>query len=88
MDIKPGVYQHFKGKTYKVVGVAMDAGTLSKSVVYQGLYHSEDAGVHPMFIRALAEFQDSITRPEYSGPRFIKLAASGPYVCKDCGKEV
>ena len=85
MLIKLGRYKHFKGKEYKVIGVAKDSENLAPFVVYQGLYHTKDVGDHPIFIRPLSEFMDSVTRPEYAGPRFAMISESGPYLCAECG---
>jgi hypothetical protein len=86
-DIKIGRYKHFKGGEYKVVCVAMDADTLERRVVYQGLYHNGETGDHPIFVRSLAEFTEVISRPGYEGLRFSYLGEDS-FVCKDCGKRI
>jgi hypothetical protein len=68
-ELTPGLYRHFKGGLYKVLGVAEDTETGDRSVVYipqAGAY----AGL--LRIRALSMFLDTVERPEvpYSGPRF------------------
>ena len=37
-EIRPGRYRHFKGKEYRVLGVARHSETLEPLVVYQALY--------------------------------------------------
>ncbi|MEK6902297.1 MAG: DUF1653 domain-containing protein, partial [archaeon] len=36
-DVKLGLYQHFKGGNYRVVGIARHSETLEKMVVYESL---------------------------------------------------
>ena len=43
MELKPGKYRHFKGKEYRLIGVATHSETLEPMVVYQALY--EDGGL-------------------------------------------
>jgi hypothetical protein len=83
-----GRYKHFKGKEYKILCTALGSDSLAPSVIYQGLYHSPDLGVHPIFSRPLSEFNDQIARPEFAGERFTKLSGGGPYVCRDCNQEI
>ncbi len=73
--IRPGIYQHFKGKTYTVYGVATDAtnpepGDLPgpPKVVYKQNYEP-----HRLCYRALGDFTEVVDRPEhaYQGPRFV-----------------
>lgn len=65
MEIKPGVYRHFKGNLYRVLSVATHSETLEPMVVYQALY-----GQQGIWVRPAAMWADQIDRPEYSGPRF------------------
>jgi hypothetical protein len=68
-----------------VLGVALHTEDESKMVVYQALYHAEDLGPHPYFVRPAEMFLETVNRDGYSGPRFTKLQEGGPYICKDCG---
>lgn len=45
MDIKPqsdivsgGIYQHYKGKQYRVIGIGRHSETLEEVVLYEALY--------------------------------------------------
>lgn len=39
--MKLGRYRHFKGKEYRVLGIAVHSETLEKLVVYEALYKSD-----------------------------------------------
>ena len=71
-SIKPGVYRHFKGNLYHVLGVAENTETGDLTVVYIPQY-----GVHKgkLANRDLAMFLDEVDRPElnYKGPRFALI---------------
>ena len=45
--IKPGLYRHFKGNTYRVLYLARHSETGEIMVVYQALYGSRDIWVRP-----------------------------------------
>jgi hypothetical protein len=60
-----GEYEHFKGKRYKVIGVAKHSETLEEMVVYQKLY---DDGA--LWVRPLAMFLEDATRDGKTFPRF------------------
>lgn len=69
---KPGIYRHYKGKEYQVIGVAILSGTEedstpTKSVVYIPLY-----GDRGLRYRPLEEFCEEVDVSEYGyrGPRF------------------
>ena len=38
--LQPGIYQHYKGNRYKVIGVARHSETLKEMIVYKALYKS------------------------------------------------
>ena len=64
--IKLGIYEHFKGNRYKVLGVAKNSEAAEQEfAVYQALY-----GEHDLWIRPLAMFLETVDKPEYKGPRF------------------
>jgi hypothetical protein len=66
---EPGVYEHFKGSRYEVVGVARDSETAELVVVYRPLY-----GERGLWVRPLAMFVEHVERDGYSGPRFVRVS--------------
>ncbi len=67
--VTPGLYQHFKGAYYKVVGVARHSETEEELVSYQALY-----GDKGLWVRPLSMFVESITRDGETFPRFARCA--------------
>lgn len=49
--LKPGLYRHFKGRHYKIIGSATHSETMEEMVVYVPQY-----GEHKMWVRPLANF--------------------------------
>lgn len=45
--MKKGIYQHYKGKMYKVIGVATQSETLEKLVIYQAMYGKKKLWARP-----------------------------------------
>ena len=64
-DIRPGRYRHFKGKEYRVLGVALHSETLEKLVVYQALY-----GDGQLWVRPAAMWTETVERDGQTLPRF------------------
>ena len=52
MDLKKGIYQHYKGKYYEVLHLARHSETEEWMVVYKTLYDEEGIWVRPyeMFV--------------------------------------
>ena len=67
MDITPGIYRHFKGNRYEVVGLAKHSETLEPMVVYRALY-----GEGGLWVRPAAMWKEIVDKPEYHGPRFVR----------------
>lgn len=65
MDIKPGIYRHFKGNLYRVIGIANHSETLEPMVVYQALY-----GAKELWVRPASMWNETIDKNGYRGPRF------------------
>ena len=56
-NIKNGIYQHYKGNKYEVIGIAKHSETLEDLVVYRALY---DNKVSQLWVRPLKMFTETI----------------------------
>lgn len=72
-EIKPGKYQHYKGKMYEVIGVARHSESLDEFVVYRALYDSEEFGKNALWIRPKQMFMENIMVNGKQVPRFRKI---------------
>ena len=68
MEIKLGKYRHFKGKEYRVIGIASHSETLAPMVVYQALY-----GEKGLWVRPADMWNETVEKDGYHGPRFIYI---------------
>lgn len=68
-----GIYEHYKKKRYKVIGVARNSETLEKMVVYQALYGSNELWVRPyeMFCEKIIKDEMEIDRFSYIGDKLL-----------------
>lgn len=64
----PGVYVHYKGGRYEVVGVARHSETLEPMVVYRALY-----GTNELWVRPKEMFCEDIVWEGIRQPRFQRL---------------
>ena len=65
MELKPGIYRHFKGNRYRLLYVARHSETMEPMVVYQALY-----GEQGIWVRPAAMWSEWVERDGYAGPRF------------------
>jgi len=63
--VKPGIYQHFKGPNYRVIGLSQHSETQAPLVVYQCLYGDFD-----LWVRPLESFQSRVERDGETVERF------------------
>ena len=68
MELKPGLYRHFKGNLYRLLYVAKHSENLEPMVVYQALYG--DMGI---WVRPASMWSEHVERDGYSGPRFYPV---------------
>lgn len=68
--IKPGIYRHFKGGEYKVLGVAKHSENLEDLVVY--IHFGEDSFGRKdgLWVRPLAMFSEEVEKDGQKIPRF------------------
>ena len=59
-----GVYRHFKGKRYEVVGVAEHSETGEKLVVYRALY-GEGEAYGKLYVRPMEMFLSEVDHEKY-----------------------
>ncbi len=65
MELKPGIYQHFKGHRYQLLALATHSETMEPMVVYRALY-----GQQGLWVRPAAMWNETVDREDYHGPRF------------------
>lgn len=58
--MKTGIYEHYKGKRYEVIGIAHHSETLEELIVYKALYHSPDFGLDALWVRPRRMFEEEI----------------------------
>ncbi|MCJ8169216.1 DUF1653 domain-containing protein [Atopomonas sediminilitoris] len=68
--LAPGIYQHYKGRRYRVVGVAKHSETEEAVVVYQALY-----GAFGLWVRPLSMFVEHVRVGGETVPRFELIEA-------------
>ncbi len=67
-ELPPGLYRHYKGNDYQVLGVARHSETEEEVVVYRALY-----GQHGLWVRPLAMFTETVEVAGRAVPRFRRV---------------
>lgn len=74
MEIKIGsIYQHYKGKKYRVIGIAKHSETLEEFVVYEALYDNPES---KLWARPVELFVDKVKWEGKKVRRFVCLPFS------------
>ncbi len=69
MEIKSGLYKHFKGGLYKVHSVARHSETQEEFVVYEHLTPDQKS-TGDFWVRPVPVWVEEVNKSEYKGPRF------------------
>lgn len=67
--IQPGIYRHYKGKLYEVIGTARHSETLERLVVYKALYQPEGEN---LWVRPEKMFLEKVSVDGKEVQRFTK----------------
>lgn len=67
--IESGIYEHFKGMRYEVLGVALHSETQEPMVIYKPLYKTDAE----YWVRPYDMFVETVERDEKVCPRFKKV---------------
>lgn len=65
---KPGLYRHYKGNDYRVIGLARHSETLEPMAVYEALY-----GEGGLWVRPAAMFAETVEVEGRSMKRFMRV---------------
>ncbi|WP_430461302.1 DUF1653 domain-containing protein [Thalassolituus sp. LLYu03] len=69
-SLTPGVYRHYKGNEYQVLGLARHSESEEWMVVYKTLY-----GDYSLWVRPAAMFCENVTIDGREQPRFALVRA-------------
>lgn len=64
----PGLYKHYKGLMYEVLGTARHSETLEPMTLYRALY-----GERGLWVRPAAMFAEDVTIDGVCQPRFTRM---------------
>ena len=66
MDVvRLGIYEHYKGKRYEVLGVGKHSETMEEFVVYCALYGDRDIWIRPLEMFVEEVEVDGIKKPRF-----------------------
>jgi hypothetical protein len=70
--MKQGLYQHYRGNFYQVLGISRHSETLEEMVVYQAFY-----GDYGLWVRPKNMFEGTVIHEGQECPRFRYLKSIG-----------
>jgi hypothetical protein len=71
--MEPGIYLHYKGRQYEVVGVARHSESMEEMVIYKALYDSPGFGYGALWVRPKTMFEEEIEVIGEKVQRFRKI---------------
>ncbi|OOG41027.1 DUF1653 domain-containing protein [Polaromonas sp. A23] len=72
LETPPGLYRHYKGMMYEVVGTVRHSESLEPMTLYRALY-----GEKGLWVRPAAMFNEEVVIDGVLQPRFAKQADPG-----------
>lgn len=66
----PGLYRHYKGNMYEVVGSVRHSETLEPMTLYRAVY-----GEHGLWVRPAVMFEEEVVIDGAAQPRFAKITS-------------
>lgn len=73
MKISPGLYEHYKGNRYQVIGTAIHTETREELVVYTSLYDAPGFPTGSLWVRPKKMFEEEVEVDGKKVPRFRKI---------------
>ncbi|NIM46910.1 MAG: DUF1653 domain-containing protein [Candidatus Aenigmarchaeota archaeon] len=73
-SLKLGLYEHYKGGRYQVLGVAIHSETLEELVIYKALYDER-----LVWLRPLKMFLENVEVDGIKKPRFKYIGKEGEF---------
>lgn len=70
--VTPGIYTHYKGGKYEVIGIGRHSETLEELVIYKALYNTKDFPEGSLWVRPLAMFAQDVDVDGQVMPRFTR----------------
>lgn len=79
MTVKPGLYEHYKGQHYRVIGTARHSETEELLVVYTALYqkpanYDDPTDLGNLWVRPAKMFTETVSILGRNRPRFQRIA--------------
>jgi len=69
IETRPGVYRHYKGLMYEVLGTVRHSETLEPMTLYRALY-----GERGLWVRPAAMFSEEVVIAGVRQPRFARVS--------------
>lgn len=74
--VSPGIYRHYKGNQYAVIGIVKHSETLEDMVLYKSLYDSKEYTSGTLWVRPLNMFIEDVLVEGKSIPRFEYIGSN------------